>query len=129
MRLRRVGIVLTIFLLIIVLFFGNKVEAVEIKEEMPEELSEQLQNISNENILDIYDKITEKYSNDEIADMIQENKNQIAQEAGISESVIDAGAEFIRNTSQEDIRNILENDDNINEIRKSLQQESLQKRQ
>lgn len=122
MKLRKVGIVLTIFLLITVLFFGNKVEAVETKEEIAEELSEQLQNMSNEDILDIYDQITEKYSNDEIADMIQENKEQISQDAGISESVIDAGAEFIRNTSQEDIRNILENDENINEIRTRLQE-------
>ena len=122
MNFKKLGIIMTIFLIIILLFFGNKVEAVEVPEEVPEELSGQLQNMSNEDILEIYDQITEQYSNDEIANMIQENKEQISQEAGVSESVIDAGAEFIRNTSQEDIRNILENDENINEIRKSLQE-------
>ena len=109
MELKRVGIVLIIFLLITLLFTVNRVEAVETQNVIPEEISEQLQNITNEDILSIYDQITEQYSNDEIANMIQENKEQISQQAGISESVIDAGAEFIRNTSQEDIRNILEN--------------------
>ena len=122
MELKRVGIVLIIFLLITLLFTVNRVEAVETQNVIPEEISEQLQNITNEDILSIYDQITEQYSNDEIANMIQENKEQISQQAGISESVIDAGAEFIRNTSQEDIRNILENDENINEIRKRLQE-------
>lgn len=128
MRLKKLGIVLMIiiFLLITLLFFGNEVEAVEVPEEIAEELSQQLpdnlNNISNEDILSIYDQITKEYSNDEIADMILENKDQIAEEAGVSESVIDAGAEFIRNTDQKEIRNILENDNNINQIRKSLQQ-------
>ena len=122
MKLKKVVIVLIMFLLVTLLFVSNKVEAVETQNDIPEELTEQLQNMSNEDILDIYDQITEQYSNDEIANMIQENKEQISEEAGISESVIDAGAEFIRNTSQEDIRSILENDENINEIRRRLQE-------
>lgn len=121
MKIRKLGIVI-IILLITLLFIGNKVEAVEVPEAIPEELAEQLQNMSNEDILEIYDQITEQYSNDEIADMILENKNQIAKESGISESVIDASADFIRNTDQEDIRNILENDESINQIRKTLRE-------
>lgn len=122
MKLRKIAVGISIFLLITLLFTVNKVEAVEGTQGIPEELSEQLQNITNEDLLDIYDQITEQYSNDEIADMILENKNQIAEEAGISESVIDAGADFIRNTDQEDIRNILENDESINQIRKTIQE-------
>ena len=122
MRLKKLGIILIIFLLISLLFSVGKVQAVEVSEGANEELSEQLQNITNEDILEIYDKITEQYSNDEIANMIQENKSQIAEDAGISESVIDAGAEFIRNTDQEDVRDILENDESINAIRKTLQE-------
>lgn len=114
MDLRKLGVILLVFLLMLVLFTGNKVEAVELQEN--------LENISNEDILKIYDQITAEYTNDEIADMILENKDKISEEAGISEDVINAGAEFIRNTNQEDIRNILENDANINEIRKSLQE-------
>lgn len=118
MKLRKIVIGIMMFLLIILLFTINKVEAVEV----PEEMTEQLQNMSNEDILEIYDQITEQYSNDEIANMIQENKEQISEEAGISESVIDAGADFIRNTDQEDVRNILENDESLNQIRKTIQE-------
>lgn len=122
MRIRKLVIVITILFLITLLYIGSKVEAVEVPEGIPEEVSEQLQNMTSEDILEIYDQITEQYSNDEIADMISENKEQIAQEAGVSTNVLDAGAEFIRNTNQEDIRNILENDESINQIRETIQE-------
>lgn len=126
MRFKKIGIIVTIVLLIILSFFVSKVEAVEepkeVTEELLKELPDDLENITNEDILNIYDKITEEYSNDEIADIILENKDKISEEAGISESVIDTGAEFIRNTSQKDIRDILENDENINEIIRRLGQ-------
>lgn len=108
-------IVLFIIMFIFALTFTiNKVEAAELPTD--------LENISNEDILEIYDQITEQYSNDELADIILENKNEIIEQGGVSEEVIDAGAEFIRNTDQEEIRNILENDANINEIRKRMQE-------
>lgn len=126
MKIKKIGLTLIIFLLITLMFTVTKVEAVEIpenitQEEIVENLPENLENITNEDILAIYDQITEEYSNDEIADMLMENRTQIAGEAGISEDVISAGAEFIRNTDQEEIRNIIENDENINQIRRSLQ--------
>ena len=122
MKLRKIVIGIIMFLLITLLFTVNKVEAADLPEGISEELSEQLQNMSNEDILEIYDQITEQYSNDEIADMILENKDQIAEEAGISESVINAGADFIRNTNQEAVRDILENDESMSQIRKTLQE-------
>ena len=122
MKLRKIVIGIIMFLLITLLFTVNKVEAADVPAGISEELSEQLQNMSNEDILEIYDQITEQYSNDEIADMILENKDQIAEEAGISESVINAGADFIRNTNQEAVRDILENDESMSQIRKTLQE-------
>ncbi len=116
MKIKKVGISIIIVLLVTLFFRGNNVKAVEIPKN--------IENITNEEILEIYDQITEEYTNDEIANMILENKDKISEEAGVSEDVIDAGAEFIRNTDQEEIRNILENDENINEIRKSLQEGS-----
>ena len=126
MKMKKISLTLIIFLLITLMFTVTKVEAVEIpenitQEEIVENLPENLENITNEDILAIYDQITEKNSNDEIADKLIENRTQIAGEAGISEDVISAGAEFIRNTDQEEIRNIIENDENINQIRRSLQ--------
>ena len=116
MKIKKIGILIIIVLLVTLFFIENNVKAVEIPKN--------IENITNEEILEIYDQITEEYTNDEIANMILENKDKISEEAGVSEDVIDAGAEFIRNTDQEEIRNILENDENINEIRKSLQEGS-----
>ena len=113
MKLKK-GVLSVIIFLFTLTFTLNKVEAAELPTD--------LENISNEDILEIYDQITEQYTNDEIADMILENKNEIMEQGGVSEDVIDAGAEFIRNTDQKEIRKILENDENINEIRKRLQE-------
>lgn len=118
----KIIMIIIFFLLITILFTGNKVEAVESIEIIENVLAGELQSITSEDILEIYNQITEEYTNDEIAEMLLENKEQIAQEAGISESIIDAGAEFIRNTSQDDIRKILEEDENVNEIIKRLQE-------
>lgn len=114
MKLKKIAITLIIFLLSTVLLNINKVEAVE--------LPENLENITSQDILEIYDQITEEYTNEEIADMILENKEQISEEAGVNETTIEAGAEFLRNTSQNEIRNILENDENVNEIIGKIQQ-------
>lgn len=118
----KIIMIIIFFLLITIFFTGNKVEAVESIEIIENVLAGELQSITSEDILEIYNQITEEYTNDEIAEMLLENKEQIAQEAGISESIIDAGAEFIRNTSQDDIRKILEEDENVNEIIKRLQE-------
>ena len=64
----------------------------------------------------IYDEITEEYTNDEIADMLIENKEEIV-EGGVEESILTAGAEFIRNTDQDEIRDILENDIDYEQIK------------
>ena len=68
MKLKK--ILLLIFSTIFILLSINIVEAVEIPEN--------IENVTNEDILNIYDKITEQYSNDEIADMILENKEDIS---------------------------------------------------
>lgn len=112
----KISLATFIICLILMFFLSNKTYAVELPEDF------NIDNISNEDILDIYDKITEKYSNEEIADIIKENKEQISSETGVSEGVIDAGAEFIRNTSTEAVRDIIADDENITKIRESLKE-------
>ena len=117
-KLNIIKIILSIFVILsISMFFLTKnTYAVELPEEF------NIDNISNEDILDIYDRITKEYSNEEIADIIKENKEQIASETGVSQGVIDAGAEFIRNTSTEAVRDIIADDENITKIRESLKE-------
>lgn len=120
-------ILVTIFTLIFVLILGVTVQAKSSENLLKEEVEfyansfdeNDLENINKEDILKIYDEITEEYTNDEIADMLIENKEEIV-EGGVEESILTAGAEFIRNTDQDEIRDILENDIDYEQIKERL---------
>ena len=120
-------ILVTIFTLIFVLILGVTVQAKSSENLLKEEVEfyansfdeNDLENITKEDILKIYDEITEEYTNDEIADMLIENKEEIVQ-GGVEESILTAGAEFIRNTDQDEIRDILENDIDYEQIKERL---------
>lgn len=79
------------------------------------------ENITKEDILKIYDEISEKYTNDEIADMLENNSKEIEKQ-GISEETITAGANFIRTTDPESLRDIIENDIDIEDIKDKINQ-------
>lgn len=78
-------------------------------------------NIQKNDVLKIYDEVTNKYSSEEIADIIEENKEEIKKQ-GISEDVIDAGESFIRTTDTEQIREIIQNDIDIDDIKEKIEQ-------
>ena len=126
--IRKLVVILIVVFYIFCILFLNNVNAVNFEEEsnsienIPSLNIENIDNISNEDILNIYDEITSNYTNEEIADMILENKEQISSQAGVSQGVIEAGAEFVRNTSKEAIRDILSDEKNIDKIKESLKQ-------
>lgn len=78
-------------------------------------------NLNVADILNAYDELSKKYSNKEIATMIEENKLEVKKATGLSEDAITTGTDFLRNTSEEDLRNII-NDLDINEIQSKLDQ-------
>lgn len=78
-------------------------------------------NISKEDILQVYDQINEQYSNDELGNMIEDNAEEIKKQ-GISEEVISTGANFIRTTDPETVRNIIEKDIDIENIKEKIDQ-------
>ena len=126
--IRKLVVILIVVFYIFCILFLNNVNAVNFEEEsnsienIPSLNIENIDNISNEDILNIYDEITSKYTNEEIADMILDNKEQISSQAGVSQGVIEAGAEFVRNTSKEAIRDIISDEKNIDKIKESLKQ-------
>lgn len=120
-----------IMLLLTWIFINNYVQATEMSEKLKEinieeiediKKIEDIENITNEDILEIYDKVTEQYSNEEIANIILENQETISKEADVSKEVISAGANFIRNTDKDVIRDIISDEENINKIKESIQQ-------
>lgn len=78
-------------------------------------------NLTKEDILKVYDEISEQYTNEQIADMIEENAEEMQQQ-GISKEAIVAGANFIRTTEAEGIREIIENDIDIDGIKEKIEQ-------
>lgn len=117
-------------IIIIMTFFiftiGQQVQAETNQELIRQQLEYYTRNIdindiSKEDILKVYDEINEQYTNDELADMIKENSEEIKKQ-GISDEVISAGTDFIRTTDSESVREIIENDIDVEDIKEKIEQ-------
>lgn len=118
-------IVMTIFLANI-LYGQMQVKANDDKSLMQQQLEYytrniDVENISKEDVLKVYDDITEEYTNDEVADMIKENAEEIKSQ-GISEEVIETGANLIKTTDTDSLRDVIENDIDIEDIKEKVNQ-------
>ena len=76
--------------------------------------------IDKEDILKAYENLSEQYSNEEIADIIEENKEEI-QKQGIGEEVISAGTTLLRTTDSESVKEIINNDIDLQEIQERVE--------
>ena len=90
----------------------NKVNAQENKNLIKEQIEYYSRNIDvneidKEDILKAYENLSEQYSNEEIADIIEENKDEIEKQ-GISEDVISAGTTLLRTTDSESVKEIID---------------------
>lgn len=118
---------ITIIMMVSILFSSyEKVQAVESTNAMKEELEYYARNvdaedITKEDILKLYDEVIEQYSPETIADMLEENAKEIEAQ-GVSKEVIAAGANFIRETDTESIRQIIEDDIDIEEVKEKIKQ-------
>lgn len=115
-------IIVNIFLLFIVV---NNVQAKLDKNMIEKEFKSYSQNIDTNNIkkedvLKVYDDVTTKYNSEDIADIIKENKEEIKKQ-GISEEVINASESFIRNTDTNEIRQIIKEDIDIEDIKEKIE--------
>ena len=69
-----------------------------------------INNISNEEIEEIYNEVLESYTTEELANMIQENKDKI-EEHGVNTETIDKGIEFLKTTDDEQLRELIRGTD------------------
>lgn len=119
------GIVIIMFLGITI-YEQNHVQASEDKSLIQQQLEYytrniDVNNISKEDVLKVYDDISEEYTNEEVADLIKENSEEIKKQ-GISEEVIETGANFIRTTDPESLRDIIKNDIDVEDIKEKINQ-------
>lgn len=117
---------LVISMLFLIYTSCGQVQAVTIDANLMQEQMENytqnidINNITKEDILKVYDEVSEQYSPENIADMIEENAKEI-EEQGISKEIIEAGADFIRQTDTKSIRNIIENEIDIDDIKEKIE--------
>lgn len=95
----------------------DNISSDEIKEYLE---STDTNNIDASEIINIYDQLTEEYSNKEISNMIQENKEEIINKTGIDEDTLDKGTSALSSLNTEETKKILKEDLNIEEIKQKL---------
>lgn len=77
-------------------------------------------NFTTEDISALYDEYSSQYSNEEIAQMIEQNKDEIEKKTGLKSEVISAGAEVLKSSNPEQIKDILNNDIDLNSVKEDL---------
>lgn len=78
-----------------------------------------LNNINKEDILNAYEEISQKYTNEELSNFIDEYKEEIKQQ-GISEETINAGKEILKTTDRESVKEIIKNDIDFDKIQEKI---------
>ena len=86
-------------------------------------IKENIDNIDVTDAIKIYQDLSENYSNDQIADVIENNK-ELLEEKGIDESLIDSGTSILRAVDAKKLNEILDENIDINEIEEQIQEGS-----
>ena len=127
--IKRKGIVvkITIILAMVIMIMGLLISESKAttKEEMLKEQAEyyarnvDLNNITKEDILNVYDELSTSYTNEELANVLEEHKEEI-KEQGVSEEVIGIGQELLKTTDTESVRKIIDEDIDFDSIKEKV---------
>lgn len=102
--------------------FANSISE-ESKQSLEEKAKEILENKNGEiditKIVTEYEELSKEYTNEELADYIDENKDKL-EEKGISSDVISAGTEVLRKMDEETVTKVLKEDINIEEVKEKI---------
>lgn len=98
----------------------DDISKVNLEEKAEEILGTDKGNIDITKVITEYEKLTQEYTNDEIADMIEKNKDKL-EEKGISSDVVSAGTQVLRTMDEESVTKILKEDIKIDEVKEKLE--------
>ena len=98
----------------------DDISKVNLEENAEEILGTDKGNIDITKVITEYEKLTQEYTNDEIADMIEKNKDKL-EEKGISSDVVSAGTQVLRTMDEESVTKILKEDIKIDEVKEKLE--------
>ena len=101
------------------IYANQNMNSSEITKKEKEMLGDENGDIDVTKLVTEYEELTKEYSNDEIADMIEKNKD-VLEKKGISSEAISAGTEVLRNMEPEKVTKILKEDIKIDDVKKKL---------
>lgn len=99
----------------------NNLTEKKLKQIIEEETSINTDKLDIGQILKAYQELSEKYTNDEIADLIQRNSEELEKQ-GVNVNIIDSGTKVLRNTDEKELNKILTEDIDVNEIQQKLEE-------
>lgn len=106
-----ISAIITTLILINSYSFATNIKNVDISKLSPEQINELTSELSNSEIdelVETYETLLDTYSNEEIAQAIEENKEKISEETGISQSLVGTAATILKNTDEETTKQIAE---------------------
>ncbi len=99
--------------------YANDAEINTAYNELEKYLSDS-SSISSSEMFEMYTELSEKYSNQDIAKMIQDNKEEIINKSGIDNQTLNKGTDILRSLDTEETKKILNEDLNVEEIKEKL---------
>ncbi len=99
---------------------ASEVDLSGISKEDLEQYLKDSKDINASEVIEMYDGLTEQYSNQDIANMVQENKKEIINKTGIDEETLNKGTNVLSTLDTEETKKILREDLNIEEIQEKL---------
>ncbi len=102
----------------------EKIDSIDISdiknsEDLKEYFSDK-SDIDESDVVEVYIELTEKFSNQDIANMIKENKELILEKSGVDEQALDTATTVLDSLDTETTKQILKEDLNIDEIKEKL---------
>lgn len=112
----------------VLLSFSIIVNATDISNMSTSELENYIQNetsidTTNLDIAELsimYDEITKNYTNQDIANIIEENKDKIIEDTGVDEETLSTATTILRSLDTEETKKILKEDLNIDQMQEKL---------
>lgn len=77
-------------------------------------------NLTQEEVLNAYEQFSKNYSNEEMINLLEENKEELNKK-GINDETIEVGKTLLKNTDEEQIKEIIQENVNIEDIQEKLE--------
>lgn len=91
----------------------------QLKQFISEEYNVNTDQLDVKQAVELYNQLSEQYTNEELAKMLEENKQEIVK-AGIPADAITAGTQILKTTDTEELRKIINNDLDVDKIQEML---------